>query len=57
MVGIKTTNVIGISKWNGGRDNLNQALQKVRGDVLNDALSMLKVLCEQELQRIQQIPG
>lgn len=40
-----------------GRDNLNQALQKVRGDVLNDALSMLKVLCEQELQRIQQIPG
>jgi hypothetical protein len=40
-----------------GCDNLNQALQKVRGDVLNDALSMLKVLCEQELQRIQQIPG
>ncbi len=34
-------------------DKLNQQLQQVRTALLNDALSVLKVLCEQELQKIQ----
>lgn len=33
--------------------HLHQALQKVRTLMLNDALAMLKVLCEQELHKIQ----
>jgi hypothetical protein len=37
-----------------GRAFLHQELQKVRGLLLNDALSMLKVLCEQELHKIQE---
>lgn len=39
-----------------GRSNINQALQKARIDVLNHTLSMLKVLCEQELHRIASQP-
>ena len=37
-----------------GRAFLQQELQKVRELLLNDALSMLKVLCEQELHKIRE---
>jgi hypothetical protein len=36
-----------------GREHLQQQFQQVRSALLNDALSMLKVLCEQELRKIQ----
>lgn len=35
-------------------DKLNQQLQQVRTALLNDALILLKALCEQELRKIQQ---
>lgn len=37
-----------------GKEYLKQQLQQVRTNLLSDALSMLKVLCEQELQKIQE---
>jgi hypothetical protein len=36
-----------------GRHHIKQQLQQVRAALLNNALSMLKVLCEQELRKIQ----
>lgn len=42
---------------NKGRDQLKQQLQQVRTEMLNRALSMLKVLCAQELDRIQNPHG
>lgn len=36
-----------------GRNHIKQQLQQVRGALLNDALALLKTLCEQELRKIQ----